>query len=180
MSCVVGIREPNGKIWMGADTLITIGDEIRKAKTRKIVRGKDFIVGIVGDFSIRNFFDEKFVFPKTFDEFIKQIKNYSVENHLVGAEDEEENQYPDMVNYSLLVAWKKKLYHVLYNFAYIEYEDDYIAIGSGANYALGSLYTIYNIKETLSMTTESTIYMALDAASEYRGDVGGNLMIASI
>jgi len=73
---------------------------------------------------------------------------------------------------NFLVGYKGKLYEILIDFQMSEIPE-YEAIGSGASYALGSLYTT----ERANLSPRQRIALALRAACKFDSSCGGKLTI---
>ena len=172
MSCIVAIKKEN-KIFMGADSMVSINGEKKhlKSNSNKIIKGEDYIIGITGDFTIRNYFDD-FKFPNSMKEFTEKIREYSEYCGLLLKCEEE----PPMINFNMLVAWNGNLYHFLNNLMYLEFDEPYLAIGSGSHYALGSLFET----SKRNLTPEQKIIKAIECAMNFREDVGGKIIIENM
>lgn len=62
-----------------------------------------------------------------------------------------------------LLAYKDKMWLIESNYAVLDIVDNYNAIGSGVNFALGSLHTT----EDMDLTPVEKIHMALQSASKF-------------
>ena len=153
MSVVVAIKE-NGKIYLGADSQVTKGGTRTTLKnpnnyTIWKVDGLPYVMmGSVGDVRDANiirllknvvddydeFYDRvdyRFVVKYLVPEIIKSLREA---HYLKGNTDD----YMDVMESSYVFAYKDKLYYINADCSVIEI-DDYIAIGSGADQAIGSL-----------------------------------------
>ena len=153
MSVVVAIKEGN-KIYIGADSQVTKGGTrttLKNPNNYKIwkVDGADHTlmahVGNVRDANVvrlmRGLIDDYDEYCKRVDyRFVVKylvpeiIKNLREAKFLKGNQDE----YVDFLDSSFLFAYHDYLYFINSDCSVIEI-DDYVAIGSGANEAIGSL-----------------------------------------
>ena len=152
MSVVVAIRE-NGKIYMGADSQVTKGGtrvtlkNPNNYKIWKVDGGEHCLMGQVGNLRdgnvirlMRDVFDD-------YDEFYERVNYRFVVKYLVpeiikSLRDAKyikvTDEYVDSLDSSFLFAYRDKLFLINSDLAVIEV-NDYVAIGSGADQAIGSL-----------------------------------------
>lgn len=151
MSVVVAIKE-GGKIYLGADSQVTKGGTrttLKNPNNYKIwkVDGCDgCIMGHVGNLRDANVirllrdviddYDEyrnrvgyRFIVKYLVPEIVKTLREA---NYIKG------EGYIDFIDSSFLFAYRDKLFMINSDLSVIEV-DDYVAIGSGANEAIGSL-----------------------------------------
>ena len=151
MSVVVAIKE-NGKIYIGADSQVTRGGtrttlkNPNNYKVWKVLGADNCLMASVGDLRDANVvrlmdslvtdydvyrdcigFD--FVVKKVIPEIVGELAKYNLLK---------EPERIDMLNSSFLFAYKDKLWVINADRAVIEVED-YVAIGSGSDQAIGSL-----------------------------------------
>ena len=152
MSVVAAVKQ-NGVIYIGADSQATKGGSRSTLKNPnnykiwKVIGSDNCLMAQVGNVrdgnvvrlmdNIIDDYDEycervnyRFVVKYVVPEIIKTLKNY---NFLKMSDD-----YLDSLDSSFLFAYKDKLFLINYDCAVIEIED-YVAIGSGAQEAIGSL-----------------------------------------
>ena len=152
MSVVVAIKEGD-KIYLGADSQVTKGGSRTTLKNKnnykiwKVDGVDNCMMGHVGNVRDANIvrlmggliddYDEyrervnyRFVVKYVVPEIIKELKNA----HFLKLEGD----YLDYLNSSFLFAYKDKLFYIGTDATVMEI-DDYVAIGSGSQEALGSL-----------------------------------------
>ena len=174
MSVVIAIKE-NGITYMAADTQISFGDSKRHLKSdslQKIWAVSDIphcIIGGVGlarDLNLiryctnelipeasvlKNEINVGTIMINTVPVIFESIRNYT---QLVSGCDKD-----IAINSEFLLAYKDKIFDIAPD-GTVEEIEDYIAVGSGANAALGSL------KHTINEPVYVRLIKALDAASE--------------
>ena len=151
MSVVVAIKE-NGKVFIGADSQVTKGGtrttlkNPNNYKVWKVMGADNCLIGHVGnlrdanvvrlmsglvtDYNIyKNHIDYEFVVKKVVPDVVDELKNYG------NVKDE---KFVDFLDSSFLFAYKDQLYVIGRDRSVIEV-DDYVAIGSGEDQAIGSL-----------------------------------------
>ena len=152
MSVVVAIKE-GGKIYLGADSQVTKGGTRTTLKNPnnykiwKVDGCEGCIMGHVGNLRDANVIrlmcnviddydeyrkrvDYRFIVKYIVPEIVKSLREA---NYLKSGEG-----YVDFIDSAFLFAYRDSLYMINSDLSVIEV-DDYVAIGSGANEAIGSL-----------------------------------------
>ena len=152
MSVVVAVKEGN-KIYMGADSQVTKGGTrttLKNPNNYKVwkVDGVDkCLMGHVGNLRDGNVVRLMRSVIDDYDEFYKRVDYRFVVKYLVpeivktlreACYLKASPEYVDFLDSSFLFAYRDKLYSINCDLSVIEI-DDYVAIGSGADQALGSL-----------------------------------------
>ena len=151
MSVVVAIKE-NGKVYIGADSQVTKGGtrvtlkNPNNYKVWKVVGADNCLIGHVGnlrdanvvrlmgglvtDYNIyKGHVDYEFVVKKVVPDIVDELKSYG---------NLKDDKYIDFLDSAFLFAFKDQLYVIGRDRSVIEV-DDYVAIGSGEDQAIGSL-----------------------------------------
>ena len=151
MSVVVAIKE-NGKVYIGADSQVTKGGtrttlkNPNNYKVWKVIGADNCLMAQVGmfrdsnvirlmdnlvtDYNIyRNHIDYEFVVKKIVPDIIEELARYGMIKN---------PKEVDMLDSSFIFAFRDQLYVIGMDKSVIEV-DDYCAIGSGADQAIGSL-----------------------------------------
>jgi len=159
MTCIAGIMK-DGKVYLAGERGASEGTYIVPIDRPKIWKNGPYVFGYAGTFNSQiiqyNFNPptpegnlDKFMHTK----FLKALKTFYAEWDIGGKDSE----------VSLIVGIKGRLYeHDAEDLTLISYDRDYIAIGSGADYAMGSLHATQNYKDPKRRLTQ-----ALDAAILY-------------
>lgn len=152
MSVVVAIKE-DGKIYMGADSQVTKGGSRTTLKNKnnyKIwqVDGVDnCLMGHVGNVRDANIVRLMSGLVDDYDEFRDRINYRFVVKYIVPEIIKElrdahflklDGEYLECLDSSFLFAYKDRLFYISTDATVMEI-DDYVAIGSGSQEALGSL-----------------------------------------
>jgi ATP-dependent protease HslVU (ClpYQ) peptidase subunit len=144
MTCIAGIMK-DGKVHLAGERGASEGSYIVSIDKPKIWKSGPYVFGYAGTFDAQiiqyNFVPptpegnvDKFMHGK----FLKSLKEFYNEWDIGGKDSE----------ISLLIGIKGKLYeHEAEGFTMISYDRDYVAIGSGADYAIGSLHATQNHKD---------------------------------
>lgn len=170
MSCVIGLLQ-NGKLYIGSDGIATTDDgEKRPIIATKVFTNKGYLMGYTG--SIRT---GQLVGPKHFNppsnvyELPDLIRQHILEKGSLIINGETQQH---MHSCNFLIGYQGRLFEILIDFQLNEIMGNFTAIGSGATYAMGSLFA------TKKWTSpENRILNALEAASEYDRSCGRPFMI---
>jgi len=164
MSCVVGLLQ-NGKLYMGSDGIATTEDgEKRPVICIKVFTNKKYLLGYSG--SVRH---GQLVGPRHFDpptnvlDFPDEIREIFEEKGAILST--ETGQQMHACNF--LIGHEGRLYELLIDFQMNEVFGSFTSIGSGAPYAMGSLFATQKWN-----SPEKRIKNALDAACEYDRSCG--------
>lgn len=156
MTCIAGIMK-DGKVYLAGERGASEGNYIVPIDKPKIWKSGPYIFGYAGTFDSQiiqyNFNPpapegnlDKFMHTK----FLKSLKSFYNEWDMGGKDSE----------VSIIIGIKGRLYeHDADTLTLISYDRDYLAIGSGADYALGSLHATRNHKDP-----KRRLALALDAA----------------
>lgn len=142
MSTVIGMVD-NGKVWIGADSYATTTcGERRRVMCEKMFMNGPYLIAFIG--SVRsgqvlkpNYFKAPESIHDFPDRMIEQFKQKGCLT--VSSESQASVQEANF----LIATPNGKLFEILLDFQMNEIED-FTAIGSGAPFALGSLYTTRN------------------------------------
>jgi ATP-dependent protease HslVU (ClpYQ) peptidase subunit len=168
MTCIVAIAH-NGKVHMGCDSAAYDSDSTTHfIKTSpKIFAIDDYIIGYANSFRAGQIIQYDFIPPipdpknimrtMTID-FVSGIHSAYERNKFI---NDGESEYAD-----LIVGVNGQIFTIESDFQVQEYTDSYIAIGSGSNFALGSLHSTRHLKNP-AIRIEKALY----AAAEYTGSV---------
>jgi ATP-dependent protease HslVU (ClpYQ) peptidase subunit len=164
MSCVLGLLQ-NGKLYLGADGLATTEDgERRPVICIKIFKNKDYLIGYTGSVRHGQILGPKFFEPPSsiydLPDAIREI--FESKGAMLVAETQQQ-----MTSSNFLIGYQGRLFEILIDFQMNEVYGDFTAIGSGATYAMGSLFATKKWN-----SPENRIKNALDAAKEYDRSCG--------
>jgi ATP-dependent protease HslVU (ClpYQ) peptidase subunit len=164
MSCVLGLLN-NGKLYMGSDGVATTDDgEKRPILCNKIFRNKEYLIGFTGSVRHGQLLGPRyFNAPSNIYDFPEAIRGKFVDSGAILSTDTGQQVHSS----NFLVGYKGRLFEILIDFQLNEIMGNFTAIGSGAPYAMGSLFASKKWK-----SPEKRIVNALDAASEYDGSCG--------
>ena len=168
MTCIVGLAE-DGVVYMGGDSAACAGWDIRQVKHPKVFKVGPFVVGYTDSFRMGQLLQYHLKIParplaegtyqymvKTFgDEARGMLKEHGYSR--VEANQEEGG--------SFLVGYEGRLYLVTAEFAVLEYQGDFDAVGCGADFAKAVLAV------TEGLPPEERVYKALETAARFSGGV---------
>jgi ATP-dependent protease HslVU (ClpYQ) peptidase subunit len=164
MSCVIGLLN-EGKLYMASDGLATTEDgERRPVICIKLFKNKNYLIGYTGSVRHGQVLGPKFFEPPTnIYDFPDAAREKFIESGCILTT--ENNQQVHGSN--ILIGFNGRLFEVLIDFQINEVSGDFTSIGSGSQYAMGSLFATKKWK-----SPEKRIINALDCAKEYVGSCG--------
>ena len=156
MTCIIGIKDKDGCLWMGADSLGSNGYSKGVDKQPKIFKSKDtdnVLIGSTGtfrqlqllryskifpevDLAKKEKLDHEYMVTKFIPELQKVFSRGGVEEIYKGIKS----------GGTFLIGHKDCLFKVQSDYSVLESADDYDACGSGEYFALGSLYSTKHLK----------------------------------
>ena len=184
MTCVIGmIDKENKKGYIAADTFGSndfSGQNYVNNKIFKSIDSPDILIGVSGSFRIMELLEFNSIFPE--DIFLKKtpITRQLLVNRVIPKikkllEDNKAASYKDLGedNFSsnILIVTKDSVFTIQANYAVLETSLPYASIGSGKNFALGSLYS------TTDSNIEDQIKIALKSAEKFQLRVKGPFKI---
>lgn len=153
MTVIVAAYDKNKNVIMGADRQSTVGNSIMLLANPKIIKKGAFLIGVAGWHLLSKVIQYDFVIPKHRKDlkadvyintvFIKELRKCLKENNVSKVEHNKENTQSCM-----LISYKGNIYNIYSDFS-VSRNNDYCAIGSGSNYALGSLASYKKIKKCI-------------------------------
>lgn len=155
---VLAVRK-NGRVAMGGDGQVTLGDTVVKAKARKVRSLKDgkFLAGFAGAVADAFTLFEKL--EEKLDRYPSNMRKAVVEL----AKDWRSDRYLRRLDALLAVADDDHLFMVSGTGDVIEPDDDVVAIGSGGSYALAAARAL---KEHSDLDAKGVVRRALEIAGE--------------
>jgi ATP-dependent protease HslVU (ClpYQ) peptidase subunit len=164
MTCIVGIKSKTG-IYIGGDSAVSTGDLVQTMADPKIWRKGQFIFGYAGTLRAGQIIKYDMSIPPINNrlpmEYMVKSFTKSMRKCLKAAgaarEEHKEEENPNQ----FLIGFRGHLFEIDEAYGVCEVADEFVAIGSGTEYALGSLHT------TKGMATGDRIIRALDAASYF-------------
>jgi ATP-dependent protease HslVU (ClpYQ) peptidase subunit len=181
MSICVAVKK-NGKIAFGADTLVTFGDlkpsqgNVCESKFRKIgnvylaTTGWSLYDNIIDDMyaeskdiSIESRSDVFSFFKKFWD---KLHKDYSFVNDQCGDDDSPFGH----LDSSFLVTTTNNIFYVSSNMSVTEF-DKFHAIGSGCDFAIGAMYSVYEGESSVTQIAQTGIKAAIEHDVHCGGEI---------
>lgn len=171
MTCVVGLVD-SGKVYLGADSRATSGTSIRIRSDEKVFVNNGIAIGFSVSFRMGQILKYKFTPPPHNDTisdieyistvFIDSIKKAFIQNGYGRLYDRDNHEH----NGQFLVGYKGCLYTIYGDFQVAFNQDQYDAIGLGADIALGSIFS------TVGKPPMNRIELALQASEKFNNTVG--------
>lgn len=179
MTCIVGIVDDHGTVYMGGDSVAIAGYDVTIRRTPKIFKKGNMLIGVAGYWRLAQVLQYLIELPEHPEHISDEeyIVAYFVELlrealKVTGyARKDMEQEHHDS---SVLIGYRGQLYEVEGNYQVMDAVKNYYAIGSGAPYALGSLYTSEG-REPLER-----VKAALEAAEYFSGSVRSPFTYATL
>lgn len=166
MTCIAAVAH-EGKVWIGGDSAAMSQGVIYRVENGKVWRSGEFLFGVAGDLSpgitIRFTFTPPQIPDDDLDSYMATTFADELRASLKRRGRLEVENAVESVNCALLVGVRGALYHMDESFCMTPSLENYCAIGSGREVALGSL------SETRRLEPERRIRRALERA-EYWTD----------
>jgi len=173
MTCIVAVKHDN-VVWMGGDAAASNGYKISTYSASKVFKKQDMLFGYTTSFRMGQVIQHQLSIPKhhsdieTIDylctDFITSVYN-SFKSHWQRKDTSEGGTF--------ILGYKNRIFTIQSDWAVLEFDVDYAAVGCGESYAQGSLVT------TVGQDPKTRIRQALDAADEHSTGVKGPYTIIS-
>jgi len=174
MSTVVGLKTDNG-VWIGCDSRASTEDgDIRPIIAEKIFTNGPYLIGFIG--SVRGgqiIRPEYFTAPKRVYDWPDALISQCEGKHCLS--QCEQHTAVMLCNYIIGDTRTGKLYEILVDFQMNEVTE-MTAIGAGADYAYGSLYST----RELNINGEDRVLMALQTAKYFNTSTGEPFIVKQL
>jgi len=170
MTCIVGVKDKNN-IYLGADSAISDNNLVQTMVDPKVWKKGRFVFGYAGTLRVGQLIKYKMKIPPinnrkptlymvtSFVDAMRKCLKAAGAAREEHKEEEQENQF--------LVAFSGHLFEIDNGYGVCEINNPYAAIGSGTEYALGSLYA------TEKLPSADRVLKALEASAHFCDSVGG-------
>jgi ATP-dependent protease HslVU (ClpYQ) peptidase subunit len=183
MTCIVGLIDgENNKIYIGGDSAGVAGLSISIRKDPKVFKRGNFIFGFTSSFRMGQLLmcgNLKIEEPQIDEDVYHYMVTTLVESvrKLFKKGGYSKVDKNEEIGGTFLVGYKGRLFSIQSDFQVGEVYDDYMSVGCGEDYALGSLFTT---KGLINLSSEERIIKALEAAEYHNGGVRKPFNIVSI
>lgn len=171
MTCIVGLVD-NNEVWIGGDSAGVAGLDITARADQKVFRNGEFLFGFTTSFRMGQILRYGFT-PKG-------IPDWDLERYMCGTFIDDirqafkdkgfaESHHGSEQGGTFLVGVRGRLFTIESDYQVAWNHVPYSAVGCGAKYALGSLYTTH--QDTPDMPPRDKVIRALDAASKFSAGV---------
>lgn len=165
MTCVVGLKTEQG-IYIGGDSAVSTGDNLVQIMADPKVWSKgQFIFGYAGTLRAGQIIKYNLKIPPVNNRepieymvtaFVDSMRK-TLKKAGAAKEEHKEEEHPNQ----FLVGFRGHLYELDESYGVCEVADEFVAIGSGTEYALGSLHT------TKGLEPDYRILKALEASAHF-------------
>lgn len=171
MTCIVGLidkrADSDARVYIGADSAAISDNYIEVRRDSKVFQNGEFVIGCTSSFRMIQLLQYSFIPPEMGDkdifeymctDFINAVRDcFSAGGYL------SKDEYGVEGGGKFLVGYKDRLFIIDSDFQVGEVMRNFMAIGSGEDYALGSLYSTSYIPSS----PEARIINALEAAAHF-------------
>ena len=171
MTCIVGIVDDFGSVFMGGDSAACGDCSIQTIKDGKVFQKENFLFGIAGNPRLYAILKYNFDLPMDdYDNPLLYLNSYFVpalreclaDNGFLEIKDEIESTPETWV----LMGYKGRLFMLDSSFFVSEYDQPFASIGCGSDIALGCMYLMEKIRGD-GLMPEAKIELALGASEEF-------------
>jgi ATP-dependent protease HslVU (ClpYQ) peptidase subunit len=144
MTCIVGLVDDDGMVYMGGDSAATLGNDLRLMAGGKVSRVGEFLIGITGSVRTAQIMRHALRPPPITDDldaymataFVDALRECFKAAGFARREQEQERAGAA----TLLVGVRGRLYLVCTDYGIVRAQEPFAAIGCGDMPALGALY----------------------------------------
>lgn len=176
LTCIVGLETETGII-IGGDSAAANGWDIHASRLKKVFKQGEFLIGYTSSFRMGQLLQYKLSVEQQKNEqsdleylattFIDAVRECLKEGGFRTVENEQES------GGQFLVGYKGKLYAVDSDFQVNSSVDGFMAVGCGASFALGSMWSNQNL------SPKKRVKKALKAAGHFSNGVCGPYRVMS-
>ncbi len=147
MTCIVGLVE-KGAIYMGGDSAACSDWDVTIRRYPKVFRCGEFLFGVCGCSRLGDLLQFALDVPRRVGDDVRGYMTTVFIDHVrdcfkAGGLAKRENEVEE--GGTFVVAYAGSLFTVYSDYQVASWATDYVAIGHGRNYALGSLYATPNL-----------------------------------
>lgn len=174
MTCIVGLETRDGVLMAGDSAAVGNNDRYATRLTKVFRRG-EFLIGYTTSYRMGQLLQYRLLVDPQADEqtdleymattFIDAVRTCLKEGGFAKVENAQEE------GGSFLVGYKGKLYEVASDFQVNSSRYGYMAIGSGADVALGSMWTSLRLIGDREAKPDVVVISALEAAEHFNNCV---------
>jgi ATP-dependent protease HslVU (ClpYQ) peptidase subunit len=178
MTCIAGIVD-KGKVYIGGDSLGNNSGSIVGLVGGKVYHNGEFLIGGCGAHRLNNLVRYSFEPPTPAEEvdldeymataFVDELRSCLTDGGYICIEEKKES-----IEGMLMVGFRARLYVIDGQFAAVRPLDNFAAIGSGSDIALGALFA------TKGGKPEERLKVALEAAEHLDDSVRSPFHIESV
>ena len=180
MTCVVGYKSKDGKLYFGGDRIAVSGYHVDFRSRPKIFKNNGILLGYTTSFRMGDILEYVFnppVYNKSIasNEFEYMIQHFIPELiKCFGENNWLEKKNEVVIGGTFLVGVNDKLFYVDSDFQVGESADNYYSIGAGRDIANGAMYALRDEDDA-----ERKLTIAIEAATRHSTVVGGGIDIIS-
>lgn len=180
MTCVVGLTDEAGNLWIGADSASVGGYNIRVRADEKVFANGPFLIGIAGSWRMGQVLRYNFVPPV--QEPDEETERFMVTRFMEAVRTqfnatgfgEISNNVQTMGDGAFVVGYRGRLFIASWDYHVGWSSDGLAAVGCGERIAYGSLFS------TAGQDPEQRVLTALAAAEAFSAGVRGPFVVRHV
>lgn len=182
MTIIIGALDGRGNIIMGSDRCVSWYGVENKSATPKVVIKDDLAFGVCGYALAAQLIKYRLDVPShppemPDDEYISVLVSDAMKEcfkkHNLTTTDKNRHD----TGSDILIGYSGVLYSMSTDFAVVCFSDNFMALGSGWEPALGAMYALTKDKKSI---TKADVVKALEAAARYSRGVDNNFDIITL
>lgn len=177
MTCIVGLIDRDGMIWMGGDSACLMGWDLTRLADPKVYRNGPFLIGSTGSTRLMDLLHYALV-PPPLPTDAADLRRYMATSFITALREcftaggfTQKESEREQHGGGILVGVAGHLFHIDSIYSVTEAVTPYAACGCGESFALGVLFA------TEDQPAEQRISQALHAAEAFSGGVRGPFTI---
>jgi len=181
MTCIIGYKQDD-KVWVGADSCASTDNYRFSARTKKLIRKDNMLIGSAGSYRQINLIKHELVIPPhpknmSTDRYINILLVNALRSCFAKAGFSKIESNQEEFDGSLLVGYRGRLFELCTDFQILENYKPYAAVGSATELSLGALHVLNTTKD---LTPRQKLYRVFRAASTHDNRVKPPFHIRSI
>lgn len=170
MTCIAAIRDLNGNIYVGGDSMISSYPYVGTIAKPKIFMKEKMVFGFTGYSRAAQVLEHQFEIPEQhpkcsdYDYLVSVFIDELIKKFLDAKSIVFESNLTMLDNTQFLLAYNRKIYTIESNFQITEELLDYDAIGCGADFAKAVFWLLKDNKE---IEPDKKVIKALECATNF-------------
>ena len=180
MTVIVGVAD-RGTVWLGGDSCVSAEDFTERVEGGKVFRRGDLLIGSSWSLRASQVVRHEMEVPKyqgSMSPIQYMVRKFIPElrSSLSGSGCLKNESGELRTQFTMCVGLHGSIFTIHQDFCVCQSDTGYMAIGSGRDFAIGSLATTQNMR----IIAKKRVELAMLAAAEHSGSVAGPFRILSL